>query len=246
MSVGWDPMVTSVMTSYDGGKVIAGFGKITSTLYNGWLIKMWGTVGTLKCNTNAAISGYVQMAYILNTALTTAADCNLSANAKVQWAWTSYTAGSGISATVNAAYVVFMVSEDWKWGLSGTVATAGDDPVYHLVGGATNGNTASWGLLSWQPWLVFINMDGVAPTTGDGFCTACSISSSLNSPNMRLANNEIYWKADAGDDTYTKILTDTNSITNGCWTIVSSWVNAAAATLNMAIGGIFSSAHTCL
>jgi len=43
MNVGWDPMVTSIITSYDGGKVMAGFGKVTGIMYASWVMKMWGT-----------------------------------------------------------------------------------------------------------------------------------------------------------------------------------------------------------
>ena len=61
MNVGWDPMVTSVISSYDGGKVMAGFGKVTGIMYKPWVFKMWGNVGTKKCGLNKAITGYVQM-----------------------------------------------------------------------------------------------------------------------------------------------------------------------------------------
>jgi len=71
----------------------------------------------------------------------------LSANAKVQWAWTNL-ATSGLSATVNSSYVLFSVAEEWKTG-EATGNNAGDDPVYIAIGGGTESNTVSWGLLSW-------------------------------------------------------------------------------------------------
>ena len=61
MNVGWDPMVTTVITTYDGGKAIGGFGKITGTLYKPWVFKMWGNIETIKCGLNKTITGYVQM-----------------------------------------------------------------------------------------------------------------------------------------------------------------------------------------
>jgi len=82
MNVGWDPMVTAVMTSYDGGKVMGGFGKLSGTLYGSWVMKMWGVIGTGPCAANAAISGYVTMKTSVSAA-TTNTDCALSADAKV-------------------------------------------------------------------------------------------------------------------------------------------------------------------
>ena len=43
VKVGWDPMVTANIASYDGGKVLFGFGKVRLNLNAGWIIKMWGT-----------------------------------------------------------------------------------------------------------------------------------------------------------------------------------------------------------
>jgi hypothetical protein len=42
INVGWDPVVVEVLSNWDGGKTIAGFGKLTGTLYGSWVIKMWG------------------------------------------------------------------------------------------------------------------------------------------------------------------------------------------------------------
>jgi len=61
MNVGWDPMVTSIITSYDGGKVMAGFGKVTGIMYTSWVMKMWGTAGTKPCAANSKLTGYVNM-----------------------------------------------------------------------------------------------------------------------------------------------------------------------------------------
>ena len=40
--IGWDPVVVEVLANHDGGKTIAGFGKLTGTIYGSWVIKMWG------------------------------------------------------------------------------------------------------------------------------------------------------------------------------------------------------------
>jgi len=74
-------MVTSLITTYDGGKAIAGFSRKSSTLYSAWIVKMFGTVGTKACaSANTAITGYVNMLMIINNGLTPA-NCNASSNA---------------------------------------------------------------------------------------------------------------------------------------------------------------------
>jgi hypothetical protein len=88
MNVGWDPVVTAAIATWDGGKALAGFGKTAATLYGGWVFKMWGTLGTKPCAANSAITGYVTMLPVLYSSLTPA-NCALSANAEVQWAWTT-------------------------------------------------------------------------------------------------------------------------------------------------------------
>ena len=65
VGVGWDPMVMAVISTYDGGKVLVGFGKTGAHLHAGWVAKMWGTKGSAtakKCADNAVITGYVTMA----------------------------------------------------------------------------------------------------------------------------------------------------------------------------------------
>lgn len=66
-------MVTGLVTTYDGGKAMGGFGMKTATLYVPWMTKMWGVVsgssGT-ACAANATITGYVRMHFIKNGELT--------------------------------------------------------------------------------------------------------------------------------------------------------------------------------
>lgn len=85
------------------------------------------------------------------------ADCNLTANAKVQWAWTnladSATSAIGLSTTVNASVIIFDVAEEYKTGMGGGVTTDGGDPIYIIVGGSTKANTKAWGLLAWTFWV---------------------------------------------------------------------------------------------
>lgn len=89
INVGWDPMVVEVISNYDGGKTIAGFGKITGTMYGSWVIKMWGSTGAINCGDAAKITGYVTMKMILGTELSAASNCVLASGAYVQWAWSN-------------------------------------------------------------------------------------------------------------------------------------------------------------
>jgi len=40
---GLNPMVTGLMTTYDGGKLMSGFGLFDNTTHFGWVIKLFGT-----------------------------------------------------------------------------------------------------------------------------------------------------------------------------------------------------------
>jgi hypothetical protein len=42
-TVGISPAVTAIMTAYDGGKVMAGYGYFDNTVHFGWVIKLFGT-----------------------------------------------------------------------------------------------------------------------------------------------------------------------------------------------------------
>ena len=98
---------------------MCGFGRKSATLYVPWATKMWGTAsgGTKKCAANAHITGYVQMHFILNSELVEA-NCTLTADAKVQWAYTELTAtNSGMDATIgnaNSSYVFMDMAEEYK------------------------------------------------------------------------------------------------------------------------------------
>lgn len=57
--VGLAPAVTAILTTYDGGKAMAGYGKFDNTTYFGWVMKMFGTLGTNNyCVKNTVPTGY--------------------------------------------------------------------------------------------------------------------------------------------------------------------------------------------
>ena len=43
--VGWAPLVTHTLTTFDGGKLMVGFGSVGGIMKAGWMVKMWGTDG---------------------------------------------------------------------------------------------------------------------------------------------------------------------------------------------------------
>lgn len=132
MNVGWDPMVTQVLATYDGGKAILGFGKIGYHSYAGWLVKMWGTRGTTACADNQLITGYTQMAVGLGQITgTDATDCG-GTSPKVMWMYSTQLA-AGIGETTTFTYIFLDVDEDWKYGDAGSDGTK---PEYLVVGGS--------------------------------------------------------------------------------------------------------------
>ena len=62
-SIGLNPQVMGIRTTYDGGKVMAGYGMFTGTATVGWVMKAFGNA---KCNADVAAvtapTGYVTFA----------------------------------------------------------------------------------------------------------------------------------------------------------------------------------------
>jgi hypothetical protein len=57
ITIGLNPMVTSVMTGYDGGKYITGNGQYTKTATFGWVLKLFGIgSGTNTCGNEATVT----------------------------------------------------------------------------------------------------------------------------------------------------------------------------------------------
>jgi len=81
-SLGLNPMVRSLETTYDGGKVMSGYGWFTGTAVTGWMMKLYGT---LACGGGAVVS--VASGYNTFTVGTSASatDCLL----KTHWVWSA-------------------------------------------------------------------------------------------------------------------------------------------------------------
>jgi hypothetical protein len=147
INIGWDPVVVEVITNYDGGKTLAGFGKLTGTIYGSWVIKMWGSTGTTACGDNSVITGYVTMVMGLTADLSASTNCNLSSNAKVQWAWSNVATNGLTTATTRWSFVIVSATEDYFYGETG--ATVGADSYIIVAGGSTEVVYQAYGLNSW-------------------------------------------------------------------------------------------------
>lgn len=154
-AVGWDPMVMQVLAVWDGGKVVAGWGKLSGTILNGWVIKMFGASGTKNCGASAKPTGYVSLTYSINSAVTTTAECLT----ETQWTF-------GTASTGNQSTVLLGVVEEYIVG--GATAGSGSDPWYYVVGGANN--YATFGLGNWWAYITLLTFDGlpVASPTAAG------------------------------------------------------------------------------
>lgn len=142
-------MVIEVIANWDGGKTIAGFGKLTGTIYGSWVIKMWGASGGgTSCGDNSKITGYVNMVMGLNTDLSASANCSLTSLAKVQWAWSNVPVDRLATTTYRFSTVFISATEEYNHGAEAPTGS-GADPYIIVVGGATLDTWEALGLNSW-------------------------------------------------------------------------------------------------
>ena len=117
--MGYDPEVMGVLATWDGGKVVYGFGRYTGTVYDAFVIKMFGASGTKNCGSNSKVTGYVSLTYSINSAVTLPAEC------LTETQWTYGTLSDQISTIYLGAV------EEYKVG-NGT--GSGADPYYYVCG----------------------------------------------------------------------------------------------------------------
>jgi hypothetical protein len=60
-TIGIRPEVVTVVSCYDGGKAMAGWARYDGMIMFGWVVKMWGSTGTINCGTGSVVTGYVDM-----------------------------------------------------------------------------------------------------------------------------------------------------------------------------------------
>lgn len=147
----------------------------------------------------------------------TAADCILSSNAKVQWAWTTVpTTGLITSTTTYHSDIPFGLTEEVSWGMAGTLTALGADPIYIVAGSATLPNTASWGLLAWSFWVAHIDIDGKDPVDANtGSCTGCATFITNSMEMINSTNNTPYFDKDDA-----AVIIGGQMMSNSCWTVV--------------------------
>lgn len=240
IGIGWDPMVVDVIANWDGGKTIAGFGKLTGTIYGSWVIKMWGAKGTNNCGDNSVISGYVTMAVGLTADLgSTSANCSLTANAKVQWAWTNVATDLLTQAASRISYVITSATEEYNYGgEAATGAAAGDDSYIIVCGGHTVDSTAAYGLNSWSSVGEFIDFNGVTATTN---ALNAKVTAAWEMPVVNLAAEVTFFTSASNANALLNGVTATHH----CWTAVVGYP-VATDTLRAVLGGYTGSITTCL
>ena len=62
VTIGLNPAVTALLTTYDGGKAVIGYSTYDNMTTFGWVLKLWGEFGTnTACNASDKPTGYVVM-----------------------------------------------------------------------------------------------------------------------------------------------------------------------------------------
>ena len=150
-SIGLNPVVTGIRTTYDGGKVMGGFGMFSGTVTSAWMMKAFGNY---KCNAGTAAiaqpTGYVTFAVSGGTSV-------LLCASKSVWLWTQ-------ANSVSSSSMITDIAEEWKSGTIIATAAAGDSPMYYAVGGINAHSSFGLGVWNFMVWMVDEN--GAAMTAG--------------------------------------------------------------------------------
>lgn len=227
-----------------------GFGQNGTAYYAGWVIKMWGTksssVGVRDCTGYTRINGYVTMDVGAGVNLTTASNCALTSNAKVQWAFSSYYETNGLTtADQRNSFIYLGGAEESLCGgtdLTAACGTAHEKPIYFAAGGAVGKDTwAGYGLGSYRIFASSIDYDGLTLTTNaTGFNTHSNVisTSTYNAVGtgeeaLGLNSNTAFQGEPAG------------SMTNACWTVVQPYIDATN-SIRTQFAGYTGSPHHCV
>jgi len=236
-------MVTHSLSSYDGGKVLFGFGGLGGIMHAGWMVKMWGSKGTTNCGDNAKITGYVTMVVGTMANLNTAAggtagatQCTLTASARVQWALSSIQVSNPLTESKhnNAASTV------WLWGIeeslcggnvnATTCATSTNaEPNYYAFGGSTGSVVDSniydgYGFGAYRPNIGYATVDGLIGFSATAPTGTNVFSDIVNTNHLIVigASNEAFHKLSASvtlGTAQSKIEGyPGGSCTHSCWT----------------------------
>lgn len=244
VNIGWNPVVTEILSTYDGGKVIAGIGKLTGTIYAGWVVKMWGTAGANPCSTASKITGYVTMALGLKLDLgAVPTNCALTANAKVMWAWTNAVPTTALTKALQYSYVITGASEAW---IIGAASTAGVAPLIIVAGGWTNNQAtelqaaglASFGMGTWAFNIDYVTEDGEKYAT----TTPQVLGTILAMENIYKATTNASWFTAANAASTSNL----ELAMNHCWTAVQAHSHHTGTAKRSTVAGFSGGAAGCL
>ena len=251
IGVGWDPVVVEVLANMDGGKTIAGFGKLTGTIYGSWVIKMWGTTGGKACAANSAITGYVTMIPGLNSEFVIAS-CALASNAPVQWAWTNVANDQATTSTNRYSVVLTSATEEGKWGTlvtEGSGALGTRNALIIVAGGSTMRNQTAYGLNSWSFAGYFIDENG----TTSGLDSRISLVEADTTEPLLMPIVQLDAAVPAVVGVWSAAVYETGKnnenaqrVSNHCWTAVSALPTQATDDWKAHIGGYSGSITSCL
>lgn len=149
VGLGLNPMVLGMRTTYDGGKVVGGYGMLTGTVTNAWVMKVWGSYSCTGTATVLKATGYSAMTInATNTTQLTMANCNLSAS----WIWTAKSNNTVAFATATSTMVVD-VAEAWASGTQTVTNTAsGTQSIFYAVGGINQNQSYGLGVWNMMVW----------------------------------------------------------------------------------------------
>ena len=154
-TIGLAPAVTSLITTFDGGKVMAGYSVFNNMTTVGWVIKLWGHYGATMANSAVTTSstttcdqydvpaGHVVFATYPVNVKGTASACKTT----TQWTWIE--PGANI-ADMAYASVYLAAAEDF---------TTDKDLSYIYIGGGLEAR-ASYGLGTYNQFLFSLDYDG--------------------------------------------------------------------------------------
>lgn len=101
-----NPMVTGMRITYDGGKVISGYGMFTGTSAAAWVMQSFGKIGCATTTGPTIPSGYATMATNGGSSITLCAT-------KASWIWSPSTLAT---LAASSSTMVTDVAESWPTG----------------------------------------------------------------------------------------------------------------------------------
>jgi len=184
-TLGLNPMVRSLETTYDGGKMMSGYGWFSGTVTTGWLVKLFGTFACGGTDAVSVPTGYNTIALGLAS---TAATCLTTTH----WIWSSLNLET--ANYWDRSTLVVTAAEAWKNGTLKKTAAAGEDPMNVAAGGISARATFGlgvWNMMVWTTdYLGISNTTGAGGTYGNTFVDATDTGyNGLTITHMLLATN---------------------------------------------------------